>query len=142
MMVAMGAIAGHIKERAQQIDPSAPSTTNWWPVRELVAEAMGLEPEEVYVSTISKPGNLKPRSEQSQRGVGSKVLVGMYTGALIELDRCVTSAEKRCRERGLTILVFADAGAGFTLEAIVKPTNVPVPHTVATEYPAATVISC
>jgi hypothetical protein len=138
----VGGISEHIGQRAQRINPSAPSTTNWWPVRELIAEAIGLEPEDVYVSTISKPGNLKPRSEQSQRGVSSKILAGMYTGDLNELDRCVTSAVKRCRERNLTILLFADHGQGFSLAAIIKPGSAPLPSTLATEYPAASVIDC
>jgi hypothetical protein len=74
--------------------------------------------------------------------VGASVLVGMYTGKLDQLEQCVVSAEKRCKERGLTILIFADEGEGFTLVALVKEIGTPIPPTLAAEYPAASVIEC
>jgi hypothetical protein len=132
----------HIRAAAAPVDPSAPSVSKWWPVRDLLAEAMGLPPDEIYVATVSKPGNLKVRSEQSQRGTGAKVLGGMYTGRTDQLEQCLRSAKARCLERNLMILIFVDEGRGFDMIAVVKQTSMRMPSMLASTYPTASMLEC
>jgi hypothetical protein len=136
-------LAINIDAAATAVDPTEPSTTKWNEVEALLAETLHPTTSGVYVATVSKPGNLKVRAEQSQKGVGAVALAGMYTGRQDQLDQCVASARKRCVERGLLILLFAPGvGGKWTLQAIVKPTASPVPPKLAAAYPAASVINC
>jgi hypothetical protein len=136
-----GNLAAQIKERASTIDSSATSTTKWHPIANLLAEAIGLEPEDLYVFTVSKPGNLKPKSEQPG-STDAKVLVGMYTGNPNEMEQTVESAEKRCKERGLPVLIFDNHGGGFALEVVVKLAGTAMMPTLAAEYPTVSIIEC
>jgi hypothetical protein len=135
-------LALHIRDRALAIESAKVSVTKWHPISELVAEASHVDPEDVYVTTVSKPGNLSVRLEQSRKARDASIVVIMYTGIDAELERCVEAAAKRCVDRRM-LLIFADNARGNkTLAAIVKPTSETVPVEIADAYPAAPVVDC
>lgn len=134
-------LASTLRAVAGRIDSAKVSNTKWNPVRDLLSEALNEDPDDVYVTTVSKPGNLSVRLEQSTRGRNAPVVAAMYTGNRAELPQCVESAVRRCAGRR-TILVFERGSAGvWTLAALVKPSGVPVPPVLSTEYPAASVVN-
>lgn len=141
-MISEHPLAQHIRDKSLAIQSTRVSVTKWKPIGDLVAEAIGLSADDVYVTTVSKPGNLGVRLEQSRNARDASVVVVMYTGFEAELERCVQAAVKRCAGRRL-LLVFADDSTGSkTLMAIVKPTDEPIPDEIAVAYPAAAVIDC
>ncbi len=134
-------LAASIRAAASHIDASKVSNTKWNPVRDLLAEAFNEDPDDFYVTTISKPGNLSVRLEQSAHGRSAPFVAAMYTGDLKQVAQCVEGAAKRCQGREM-ILVFVEDAAGWTLAAVVKPPHVGLPPVLATEYPAASVVNC
>jgi hypothetical protein len=134
-------LADHIRNRARAIDDTKVSVTKWNPIRDLLAEAAGTDSNDLYVTTVSKPGNLGVRLEQSARAREATVVVIMYTGEDDELERCVEAARKRASRRDM-MLVFADDQKGDKyLAAIVKPAAVAIPTDIATAYPSAIVVA-
>jgi hypothetical protein len=132
-------LATHIRAVSAGIDPSSKSTTKWNPVRDLLAEALNLNEDDVYVSTVSKPGNLSVRGDQSGGSRATDVFAGMYTGQMGQLGRCVTAAAKH--GDGRLMLLFTGAPGSWTLAAIVKPRGQAVPAALAAEYPTASVVN-
>lgn len=132
-------LAKHIPAVSAGINPSLPSTTKWNPVRNLIAEALGVHEDNVYVSTVSKPGNLSVRGDQSGGSRDTSVFAGMYTGKRAQLARCVEAAAKHAN--GRLMLLFTGGPGAWTLAAIVKPLTQAVPTVLATEYPGASVVS-
>jgi hypothetical protein len=55
------------------VDATEVSTTKWQGLRDVVAEALLVSPEDVYVTTVSKPGNL---------GVHARPIGDVYDEAL------------------------------------------------------------
>jgi hypothetical protein len=142
MMSAMSnSLANDIRNIASSVQSAKVSTTKWRPIGDVLAEALSIHPENVYVTTVSKPGNLTVRMEQSARARDAVIVAAMYTGNQPEIAACVVSAQKRS-EPGRQILIFADNGAGMTLEAIVKQASDSVPAVLAAAYPTATVVDC
>jgi hypothetical protein len=135
-------LAHTIRSRAHTIDPTSPSTTKWNPVRDLIAEALHVIADDVYVTTVSKPGNLSVRLEQSGGARNADVVAAMYTGSPAQLPECVEAAEKRCAGRLILTFSVDPAAGGWTLLAVVKPASMPLPSTLAREYPGATVVNC
>src|SRR4051794_11150920 len=86
--------AQHFAMRAGKVNPSAPSTTHWNGVRDLLAEELGREAEEVYVSTISKPGNVSVRFKQSDAAQGGPVLLAMHTDKAKNLGKTIEALRK------------------------------------------------
>ncbi len=131
-------LANDIQQAIAQVHSDEPSTTNWSLVEQLVAEALGVDENTVYGSTISKTGNLTVRMDQSPKARNASIFLAMYTGASDAIAKCVDSAVRQARAQGRQlVLVFADHGAGMTLEAGIKPANSPVPSPLAQAYPNA-----
>jgi hypothetical protein len=131
-------LATHIRAIAASIDPTQPSNTKWNPVRDLLAEALNLTEDDVYVSTISKPGNLSVRLEQSASARVAEIVAAMYTGRPAELIRCIDAAVKHAD--GRVVLVFTGGPGSWVVTAIVKPRAQSVPAPLPTEYPGASVV--
>ena len=133
-------LASDVAATAAPIDPTKVSISKWRPVEGVLAEALHLDPEDVYGATISKPGNLSVRVGQSPRGRAAPVVLLMYTGDGDELEQCVAAAVNHCADRDLALL-FAEGTQGWTLAAILQPPGATVPAALAAAYPAASVIS-
>jgi hypothetical protein len=92
----VSSLANDIRVAANKVDPTAPSVTKWHPVRNLIAEALGIPNDDAYPVTVSKPGNFKVRVEQSAAARAAKVVVAMCN---VTPDRdvagTVASAEAR-----------------------------------------------
>lgn len=134
-------LASTLRAVASRIDPTKVSTTKWNPVRDLIAEALNEDPDDVYVITVCKPGNLSVRLDQSSRGQTAPLVAVMYTGDRRELERCVESAVKRCAGRKM-ILVFAEDSSGWNLAAVVKPRAQALPTVLSAQYAGAGVVNC
>jgi hypothetical protein len=135
-------LAHDIQARAAPVNPSSTSNTKWNPVRAVLAEALLLDPEDVYVATVSYKRNLKVRGEQADPARAKSVYAAMYTGSDKELPGTLTSAERRCQADHGLYLIFRDRGHGFGLEAIIKPASTAVPAVLSSAYPNALVSSC
>jgi hypothetical protein len=132
-------LAGHIRAVSTGIDPAKQSNTKWNPIRDLLAESLHLREDDVYVATISKPGNLSVRLEQSRASRAADVVVGMYTGRNAQLTQCVDAAVTHAG--GRLVLLFTGGPGSWNLTAIVKSKAQSVPSALAAEYPAASVVS-
>jgi hypothetical protein len=130
-------LARHLPALAQKVNPSAPSVPKWHPVRNLLAEALGVPENDVYVTTVSKAGNLRVRVEQSDDARNAKILVGMYTGG-VDLESTLESMKARCK-RGKRLGLIVDRSANWRVIAIVKHRGTAVPSVLASEYPGASV---
>ncbi len=137
-------LAADIRAIANDVVESNTSTTKWDPVGDVVAEALHMDPEDVYVATVGGLSrNVGVRLTQSRAARSAEVAAVMWTGGHGEpVDRAVNAAIRACRETPRLTLIFADQGSGMTLVAIVKPKGHPVPNALATEYPAASVFDC
>jgi hypothetical protein len=130
-------LARDIRLAAAQVQSDEPSTTNWGPVTDLIAEALHLGEGAVYAATVSKPGNLSVRMSQSDDARDADVFVAMYTGDRKIIQSCVESAVKRARRQGRQlVLVFADLGAGMKLAAAVKQPTDSIPSALAQAFDA------
>ena len=136
-------LAAELDETAASIDPSRVSVSKWNPVRDLLAEAIGVDPTDVYVATVSKAGNYSVRFDQSRGAREADVAVAMYPDSdPAELDRIVRSAETRFAvgDRRF-VLVFAFQQSQWSLRALLKDGSDAVPPALAAAWPAATVVS-
>lgn len=136
-------LAKELDETARSIDPSRVSVSKWNPVRDLLAEAIGVDPTDVYVATVSKAGNYGVRFGQSRGAREADIAVAMYPDSdPVELDRILRSAEMRLSEEDRRfVLVFAFQRSQWSLRALLKSRAEPVPAAVAAAWPAATVVN-
>jgi hypothetical protein len=129
-------LASEIQQATAQVHSDEPSTTNWMLVEALLAEALHRDEGTIYASTVSKPGNVTVRMGQSDGARDAEVFVAMYTGDNGVIESCVNSAIKKAKTQSRhLVLIFADRGAGMTLEAGIKQANDPVPSALAQAYP-------
>jgi hypothetical protein len=134
-------LASSIRAVASNIDPTPPSVSKWNPVRDVLADALNESPDDFYITTVSKPGNLSVRLGQSESARTARFVGAMYTGDHKELPQCIEAAVTRCAGREL-ILVFIEDAMGWTLDTVVKPTSVTMPAVLVSEYPGANVVNC
>jgi len=136
-------LAKELDETARSIDPSRVSVSKWNPVRDVLAEAIGVDPTDVYVATVSKAGNYGVRFGQSRGAREADIAVAMYPDSdPVELDRILRSAETRFAEEDRRfVLVFASQRSQWSLRALLKGRADSVPPAVAAAWPAATVVN-
>ena len=133
--------AHHFATRAEKVNPSAPSTTNWNGVRDLLAEELGREPEDVYVSTISKPGNVSVRFKQSDAAQGGPVLLAMHTDEAKNLTRTLEALRKIVASRGAFAAVAARGHGGWKIVGMIADEGEPDAAALLEHYPHAIVVS-
>ena len=134
-------LATSIRAVAAQIDPTPPSVSKWNPVKDVLADSLGEDPDDFYVTTISKPGNVSVRFGQSEHARSAPFVGAMYTGDRKQLSQCIEAIASRCAGREM-VLVFTEDALGWTLTAVVKPPSVVLPPLLASEYPAASIVNC
>ena len=141
----MPALANDFAHAAAPVNPSLTSTTKWRPATRLVAEALHLDDDEVYGSTVSKAGNLSVRGEQS-KGAVARVLVAFWTGkSEADFDRTVTAARKHCTSRDLVLVArrtgqLPDSSPYWSVEVVLCPPTSTVPSAISGAWPSITVL--
>lgn len=97
-------------------DPSQPKSS-YGDVRKFLAMQLGRPVDEVYVSVVSKPGNLSVRADQSPGSRRAKVFAGVLSTPA-HLDATVEAMAKRIgpgRYEGALALVPTDKGWSTTM---------------------------
>lgn len=136
----MNQFAKQFDSKAGKVNPSAPSVSNWNGVRDLIAEEAGLDAKELYVSTISKPGNITVRFKQSDRARKAPVLFAMYTKST-ELDRATNRLTELTAERGCQGVVAAsDNGTWEVVAIMVSSPGEQLASALTRSFPGAAVI--
>jgi len=138
--MSMANFAEQFAMKAEKVDAEITSTTNWHGVRDLIAEQIGLDRPEVYVTTISKPGNVSPRFRQSKAAVRASVLVGMHTDRPTELPGTVSAAKEIATERGASAIIAMRESGVWLVVAILRPKGDERLDPVAQCYPGAMVL--
>lgn len=144
-MSSSNVLAVDFEDAAAPVDPSRVSVSKWKPVSRAVAEALGLDEDDVYTVTVSKAGNLSVRAEQSQKA-GARVLVVMWTGpSANDFDATVSSARRHCRARDVVLIarkagVRTDGQPRWTVEVVLDAQGSP-PAAVAAAWPGATALA-
>jgi hypothetical protein len=137
----MRRFAQHFATRAATADPAAPSVSNWNGVRDLLAEESGFTSKEVYVSTISKPGNITVRFNQSEAARTASLLVAMYTGPS-QLERAVERLFDMVARRGCRGVVAAYEGDNWKIVALlVQGVEDPLVEAITSTFPDAVVLT-
>jgi hypothetical protein len=136
-------LAKEFSKRADKVDPSLTSNTKWEPIDKLIAEALGLDDEDVYAATVSKAGNLSVRTTQSKTA-GASVIVVMWTGekqGRHDFDRTVKAADKHLRDHDLVFLARRkDGETGWEIVVSMSATGM-MPSVIAKAWPAAIALS-
>ena len=136
-------LAKEFSKRADKVDPSLTSNTKWEPIDKLIAEALGLDDEEVYTATVSKAGNLSVRTTQSKTA-GASVIVAMWTGekqGRHDFDRTVKAAGEHLADRDLALLARREDGKTGWEIIVSMSANGKMPSVIAKAWPAATALS-
>jgi hypothetical protein len=136
-------LAKEFSRRADKVDPSLTSNTKWEPIDKLVAEALGLEDEDVYTATVSKAGNLSVRTTQSKTA-GVSVIVVMWTGETqgrSDFDRTVEATGKHLADRDLVLLAQRKDGETGWEIVVSMSANGKMPSVIAKAWPAAIALS-
>lgn len=125
--------------KAAKVDAGAPSTSKWNGVRDLLAEDVGLDPDEVYVATISKPGNASVRFGQSQAARSADVLVAMYTGSASEVEATIEALRRVAAPQGRVGVIATNAG-GWSVAAVIGPHGDSTAAAIASSNPHAVLL--
>jgi hypothetical protein len=142
MSAPSSALATEFDQASGSVVSSLVSVSKWRPVQDLIAEALAVDPGDVYVATVSKAGNLGVRFGQSKRARDASVAIAMYDdNDPVELQRIVSSAETKFAEEDRDLVLVFASGRQWSLIALVKHTSDPVPPALAAAWPAATVLS-
>jgi len=107
--------------KAGKVDPESSSTTKWQGVRNSIGEHLGLEPKEVYVTTISSPSNVRPRFFQSEGATDASLLVGMCTGDPDQIPAIVAATKKIAAKRGVSAVLATRDGGVWSVAVILRP---------------------
>ena len=134
------ALRENFAAKAAKVDSSTPSTTSWNGVRDLIAEQVGLESGKVYVTTISKPGNVRPRFFQSKAALGASLLVAMHTDVPENVPATVAATKEIAAERGVAAVVATREGGEWSVVAILRSPGEEGVEELARCYPEAVVL--
>src|SRR4051812_40426448 len=104
--------------KAGRVNAQEPSTSKWNGVRDLFAEDMGLDPDQVYVATVSKPGNVSVRFEQSNAARSADVLVAMHTARSTDLEGTIDALRKVASPGGRVGVIAARNPGGWSVAAV------------------------
>ena len=127
--------------KAAKVKTGIPSNTSWHGVRNLIAEQVGLEPEDVYLTTISKPANVSVRFFQSKAVFRSSLLVAMHTDSSATVPGTVRALREIAVERGVSAAVaIREDGEWLVVEILCQPAD-KAAEELSRCYPAATAVS-
>src|SRR5947209_18482004 len=113
--------ASQFAAKAVNVNAEEPSTSKWKGVRDLFAEDLGIDPDDVYVATISKPGNVSVRFGQSEAARSADVLIAMHTGRSSELEGTIEALCRVAAPRGRVGVITANGPGGWSVVAVIGP---------------------
>jgi hypothetical protein len=138
--MAASQFANQFAAKAAKVNAEEPSTSKWNGVRDLFAEDLGLDPDEVYVATISKPGNVSVRFGQSEAARSADVLVAMHTGRSSELEGTIEALRRVAAPRGHVGVVADGSAGGWSVAAVIGPSGDAIAATIASSSPNAVLL--
>ena len=102
-------------------DPTQPKSS-FGDVQTFLAGLLGMPNDAVYVSSVSKPGNLQVRADQSPRSRAAKIFVGVLSSPA-HVGASVTAMVGRIGPGRLDggLLVVSDRDGAWSLAAVVEP---------------------
>ena len=103
----------------------------------MIAEHLGLEPKEVYVTTISSPSNVRPRFFQSEGATDASVLVGMCSGDPEQASAIVAATKKIAAKRSVPAVLAMRKGSEWSVAVILRPRGDGVLDPLTEAYPEA-----
>src|SRR4051812_38527589 len=108
-------LANDFNMAASAVDDTEVSTTKWRGVGGVLAETLGYNDDDIYVTTVSKPGNVTVRMGQSPKARGADLIVMMYTGHAAQLPQAVDTAARRAADdgNGQGVLFYSPTGGGW-----------------------------
>ncbi|HEU4738544.1 MAG TPA: hypothetical protein VFS54_05610 [Solirubrobacterales bacterium] len=127
--------------KAAKVKTGIPSTTNWHGTRNLIAEQVGVEPEDVYVTTISKPENVSVRFFQSKAVFRASLLIAMHTDAPATVPGTVRALREIAVEREVSAAVATIEDGKWSVVEILSQPGDEAAEELARCYPEATVVS-
>ncbi len=140
----VSALAKEFDDTAAAVLASKVSNSKWKPVDRLIAEHLGLDPDDVYSATVSKSGNLDVRFGQSPRARRAPIAVAMFDDdEQVELGRIAESAGRHLKSNAPRdiVLVFMQTAGGWMMAALFHRAGSAPPATLLSAWPAAMVIS-
>lgn len=132
--------ARHLAAKAAKVNPEAPSTSKWNGVRDLLAEDLGLDPDEIYVTTISKTGNVSVRFGQSEAARSADVLVAMHTGRSSELEGTIEALRRVAAPRSRVGVIAARDPQGWSIAAALGPPGDATAAAITSSNPSAVLL--
>jgi hypothetical protein len=123
---------------AAAVRPDVTSTTKWAAVDALLARALGVTPDAVYVTSVGGLSrNITVRLAQSRRAREAVVTAVIWTLGSEPLQQAIASATRACVEIPRLTLIFTLDGTAFDLAAIIAPPSLPAPAALTVAYPTA-----
>lgn len=123
---------------ALAVRPEITSTTKWAEVDRLIARALGISAEAVYVTSVGGLSrNITVRLAQSRRAREASVAAVIWTVGTESLHQAVAATTRACLDIPRLTLVFTVDGSHFDLAAIVTPPSLPAPPALTLAYPTA-----
>jgi hypothetical protein len=132
--------ASQFAVKAAKVNAEEPSTSKWNGVRNLFAEDLGIDPDDVYVATISKPGNVSVRFGQSAAARSADVLIAMHTGRSSELEGTVEAVRRVAAPQGRVGVITFHGPAGWSVAAVVGPPGDAIAAAIAASSPNAVLL--
>lgn len=117
------------------------STTKWAPVSVLLARALSLQEQSIYVTSVGGLSrNVAVRLVQSRRAREATVAALIWTPSTEPIAQAISAAARACVDLPRLTLVFATHADQFDLAAIVTPPSLPVPAALTLAYPTAALV--
>jgi hypothetical protein len=112
-------------------------TQNKAAIGQFVAEALGVQPGEVYAATVSKPGNIMVRLRQSAAATRARIAVELVTEYPFELDRYVHATQDLVGQRlkDAVVVVGRPDGTAWSVVAVVERPGSRVAQTLLSDWP-------
>jgi hypothetical protein len=124
------------------VRPQATSTTKWNGVGSILARALGLPPDALYVTSVGGLSrNISVRLAQSRRARDAAVVAVIWAGAEEPTHQAIAAASRACIEIPRLTLVFTIDNGHVDLAAIVTPPSLPAPAALTLAWPNAAVVT-
>jgi hypothetical protein len=123
------------------VRPEVTSTTKWGAAARLLARALGLPADVVYVTSVGGLSrNITVRLAQSRKAREAVVAAVIWTIGTESLQQAIAAATRACLDIPRLTLVFTIDADRIGLAAAITPPSLPVPTALTLAYPAALLV--
>ena len=127
-LLAPGELAAQLSAAVASVKPRTTSTTKWDGMRSVLAGALGLPVDAVYVTSVGGLSrNVAVRLAQSRRARQASVAVLIWTPGAEPLQHATAAAVRACIEIPRLTLLFTLDAARLDLAATVAPPAIAAP---------------